>query len=125
MYDADKIIPGLIIFLCLITFPIWYTMTTGKAGYVPEPEIVTEEKQCVESTPYMREKHMDLLEDWRESVVREGNRTYTASDGKEYEISLSTCLSCHSNKIEFCDQHHNYAGVEPSCWDCHIVPEGD
>jgi len=126
MYDANKIITGLIIFLCVITFPVWYGVTSGKAAYVPELKIVTEEKQCVESTQYMRDKHMDLLNDWRESVVRDGTRTYVASDGKEYNISLTeTCLDCHSNKAEFCDQCHDYVGVKPDCWECHIVPEGD
>jgi len=126
MYDADKIIIGLIIFFCLMTFPIWYTAVSGKAGYTPEPKIVTEERECIEATQYMRDKHMDLLNDWRESVVREGTRTYVASDGREYNISLTgTCMDCHSNKAEFCDQCHNYVGVKPDCWDCHNPPGGD
>jgi len=126
MYDANKIITGLLIFLGLITFPIWYALASAKAAQVPQPAIATSEKQCIESTEYMRENHMKLLERWRESVVRDGVRVYTASDGKEYEMSLtSTCLRCHSNKAEFCDQCHNYVGVTPNCWECHNVPEGD
>ncbi|MDI6815055.1 MAG: sulfate reduction electron transfer complex DsrMKJOP subunit DsrJ [Dehalococcoidales bacterium] len=126
MYDADKIIPGLIIFFCLITFPIWYSAASGKATYVPKPEIVTEEKQCIEPRQYMRCEHMALLNCWRESVVHQGIRTYVASDGKEYNISLiGTCLGCHSNKAEFCDKCHNYVGVKPNCWDCHTPPKRD
>ena len=126
MYDANKIIPGLIIFFCLMTFPVWYSTASGKIAYTPEPEIVTEEKQCIEATQYMRDKHMDLLTDWRESVVRQGTRTYIASDGQEYDISLTgTCMDCHPNKAEFCDQCHDYVGVKPKCWDCHIAPEED
>ena len=126
MFDAAKIILGLVIFFCLLTSPIWYSMVSGKAGYVPELEIVTEEKQCIEETQYMRDKHMDLLNDWRESVVRQGNRTYIAGDGREYNISLTgTCMDCHSNKVEFCDRCHTYVEVRPDCWDCHISPEGD
>ena len=126
MYDADKIIPGLIIFFCLISFPIWYTTVSGKVAYAPEPEIVTEEKQCIEATQYMRDKHMDLLNEWRETVTREGIRTYIASDGREYNVSLTgTCMDCHSNKAEFCDQCHDYVGVKPNCWDCHNPPQGD
>ncbi len=72
----------------------------------------------------MRANHMRLLNDWRDLVVREGERTYTAADGKVYEISLTgTCLKCHSNKETFCDRCHDYAGVTPSCWNCHIIPE--
>ena len=126
MYDANKIIPGIIIFFGLMTLPIWYSVAGGNADYVPEPEIVTEEKQCVEPAEYMRESHVDLLYEWRESAVREGNRTYMTSDGRNYEISLTgTCMSCHSNKDRFCDQCHFYAGVKPGCWNCHNPPEGE
>ena len=126
MYDARKIIFGLVIFLFLVTFPVWYVLANESAASVPELEIVTEEENCVESVPYMRAKHMDLLNDWRQSVVREGDRTYISSSGREYNKSLTgTCLDCHSNKAEFCDKCHDYAGVKPSCWGCHIVPEGD
>ena len=39
-------------------------------------------------------------------------------------MSLSqSCLGCHSNKEQFCDACHNYAGVKPNCWSCHIVPK--
>lgn len=126
MYDANKIITGLIIFFCLITSPIWYSVASGKATYVPEPKIVTEERQCVEPMQYMRDKHMDLLNDWKESVVREGIRTYVASDGREYNTSLTgTCLKCHPNKAEFCDRCHSYVGIKPNCWNCHNLPKED
>jgi hypothetical protein len=124
MYDAGKIIPGLVIFGILLTSPIWYSAATGGISRVPEPEIAANETQCVESADYMRQNHMHLLEQWRQMVVRDGEHTYVASDGQEYEISLTdTCLKCHSNKEEFCDQCHDYAGVKPNCWDCHNVPE--
>ena len=126
MYNARRIIPGLIIFLGLMAAGIWYNVATGKAGHVPELDVTTKEKQCVESPEYMRAKHMDLLSDWKESAVREGNRTHVATDGKEYSISLSgTCLDCHSSKAGFCDRCHNYMGVKPSCWACHTPPEVD
>ncbi len=121
MYDASKIIPGAIIFLLVLTSPALYMVASGQADYVPQPEIVSSEKQCIEQTEYMTENHMKLLDEWRDKSVREGIKTYVASDGKEYEISLSgTCLDCHSNKPEFCDQCHDYAGIAPYCWDCHI-----
>ena len=126
MYDADKIIPGLIMFLCVITFPVWYSLANGGAANLPKPKIVTEEEQCIEAAQYMRTKHMDLLLSWRETVVREGVRTYTASEGKEYDMSLTdTCMECHLNKADFCDQCHNSVGVKPNCWDCHNLPEED
>jgi hypothetical protein len=126
MYDASKIIPGLVIFGVLITSPIWYSLAKGQINHVPEPEILPGETQCVESASYMADNHMHLLDKWRQMVVRDGEDTYVATDGKEYDISLTgTCLQCHSNKEEFCDRCHDYAAVTPNCWDCHNVPEGN
>ena len=99
-------------------------MASGKVDYVPEPEIVTAEKQCVEPTQYMIDNHPDLLDEWRTSVVREDTRIYVASDSQEYDISLTrTCLGCHSNKAQFCDKCHDYVAVVPDCWTCHNIPE--
>ena len=126
MYDKEKIIPGLLIFVALATFPIWYSSAFGKAGDTPQlkypdPAIAT---KCVEPKEVMRASHMQVLFDWRETVVREGNRVYRASDGQEYNMSLTgECMSCHSNKAEFCDQCHNYLKVNPYCWDCHVIPK--
>jgi len=128
MYDAGKIIPGVVIFLGLVTFPMWFGH--GKSALPPELPIDTPairqmvEKRCLEATSYMKANHMELLDSWRNEVVREGNRIYLASDGKKYEMSLShTCLNCHSNKDQFCDRCHNYEGVKPTCWNCHVAPK--
>jgi hypothetical protein len=124
MHDAAKILTGLIIFLALLTSPFWYNAAVGRASYVPETKIITQEKQCVAPTDYMRSDHMDLLDEWRDRVVRDGERLYTSFNGKEYVMSLSsTCMDCHSNKSEFCDSCHDYSGVQPYCWDCHVEPE--
>ena len=124
MYDKSKIIPGLIIFLCLATCPLWYNTVSGKSGYVPKPEIPAGKKECVESKAYIRVYHKDLLEGWKESVVRKGVRIYTASNKKTYTMDLNrTCMSCHQDKTKFCDQCHDYAGVTNKCWDCHIYPK--
>jgi hypothetical protein len=124
MQDAGKIIAGAVIFLGLVTSPLWYGMATGKSRYVPDPKIVTQEKQCVEPKQVMRDRHMDIVYSWRDKVVREGKTTYVSSDGRSFEMSLTrTCLRCHTNKAEFCDKCHDYAGVKPYCWDCHVVPK--
>ncbi len=123
MHNGGKIIIGLAIFAILLTFPVWYSAISGKANYVPAPQIVTTEEQCVESKQHMRDDHMGLLDDWRLSVVRDGDRTYVATDGKQYEKNLvGTCMKCHDNKKDFCDQCHDYVGIEPDCWDCHNEP---
>jgi len=124
MYDGGKIVAGLVIFLAVVTSPIWYNVVTGKAGYKPEPKIVGQEKECMAPKEWMRAMHMTLLNDWRDSVVRQGNRVYVASNGKAYTMSLSnTCMQCHPSKLEFCDQCHNYTSVKPYCWDCHVEPK--
>jgi len=124
MYDAVKIIAGLIVFLILVTFPVWYNVFGGNTANEPDLKIITDAKLCVEPTDYMKNNHMNLLNDWRDKVVRGGVRYTIAQDGNRYEMSLSnTCMSCHSNKADFCDQCHNYLSVDPYCWDCHIEPK--
>ena len=129
MYDGWKIIVGLIIFVGIATFPFLYDV--GKASIPPpDPKIDTPEiqkmavKKCVESKSFMKAEHMVMINDWRDAVVREGNRLYTSTDGQQYAMSLqNTCMKCHSNKTKFCDECHNYVGVKPYCWDCHIAPK--
>jgi hypothetical protein len=124
MYDGGKIVAGLVLFLAVVTSPIWYNVVTGKADYKPELKIVTQERDCVESKEWMAAMHMTLLDDWRDTVAREGKRTYVATNGKTYNMSLqNTCMQCHPNKSEFCDRCHNYASVSPYCWDCHVEPK--
>lgn len=130
MYNGGRILVGVCIFLVLVTFPFWNAI--GRSTAAPELDLDTpviqqlSEKKCVEPAAVMRENHMQLLDDWRNQVVREGNRFYTAADGTEYQMSLqNTCLSCHSNKADFCDQCHDYAGITPDCWTCHLEPEGN
>lgn len=143
MYNARPILAGLAIFLGLITFPFWYGM--GKAAPAPEPNLDTpaiqqlQERECIEATAEMRARHMQLLNDWRNRVVRDSNRVYVARNGKKYDMSLqNTCLKCHANQAppgqnlqvqapssqaQFCDTCHSYAGVKPDCWTCHIAPK--
>ena len=130
MYNKGKIIIGLVIFAVLFASPFLYgfgSRIIGKSEPPPEPELsakAKEAKNCVEAKEYMVESHMQMLNEWRDEAVRNGNRIYVASDGKEYRVSLqNTCMECHSNKSKFCDQCHTYAGVDPFCWECHIQPE--
>ena len=124
MYDAEKVIVGIIVFLVLITFPVWYNVASGKGAAAPELKIGTTETECVESTEFMKASHMQLLDSWRNSVVRDGNRLYASEKGKQFEMSLSrTCLNCHSEKENFCDRCHSYASVSPNCWACHVNPK--
>ena len=123
MYDTPKVLLGLVIFFVLITFPIWYNTAGGTADYVPVLEKAVKGTTCVADTTYMKTSHMDLLNQWRDEVVRYNQRVYVAPDGTEYNKSLThTCLDCHADKEQFCDKCHNYLKVDPYCWDCHVVP---
>lgn len=72
-----------------------------------------------------RTEHMELLDDWRDEVVREGKRLRLgmhAGDARATKSLSNTCLDCHTNQAEFCDRCHDNAGVAPYCWDCHVDP---
>jgi hypothetical protein len=130
IYDLNKVAIGLVIFVVIFTIAFWKNL--GKAIPPPKPQLNTpailklpeKERKCVEDLQTMRERHMRLLIDWRDQVVRNGDRTYTNSEGKKFLVSLSnTCMECHSNKTQFCDQCHNYVSVVPNCWGCHQTKE--
>mgnify|MGYP000386114552 CR=1 FL=1 len=134
MYDRGKITAGLVVFVVLATLPVWYNLASGSstrpAAQAPPPAGV----HCVESVEFMRASHMRLLNDWRNSVVRQGIREYSSRTyGETYRMSLThTCLKCHAmqpqsataerTQLLSCRQCHRYAGVNLYCWDCHIDP---
>jgi len=123
MRDRPVILGGLALFLALATWPVWRALASAPA---PPPKLARPigASRCVAPTEFMRTSHMKLLEQWRDRVVRDGVRTYSDSDGRVVTMSLSgTCLgACHTDKSKFCDRCHDYAGVKPACWDCHVVP---
>ncbi len=123
MYDKGKIIIGLVIFVILVSFPFWFHI--GQASYEPpDLQLPEEEEDCIEPTQWMRDNHMELLDVWRDKVVREVKPIYVSSTGEKMEISLQkTCMDCHTSKEKFCDRCHNKASVSPYCWDCHVAPE--
>ena len=111
----------------LVCLPIlWHAAALGTEAEQPKLQLPAQAKECVAPLPYMRAAHMQLLIEWREDVVREGVRQIHATNGKSYDVSLTrTCLGeCHTNRAEFCDRCHAYAGVStPYCWDCHNNPQ--
>jgi len=130
LYHGKYIIPGLVAFLVVVTFPLWYGVVSGGPTFesLPNPEGL----ECIESRDYMRANHMRLLTDWRDEVVREGDRIYTAQNGAQHEKSLTkNCMSCHGEVDEdgesaspatYCLDCHDYVGVKTYCWDCHVDP---
>ena len=135
LYDGGKIIAGLLIFVGLFILPFYFNI--GKVNAKPELKLDTPaiqqwekqygKKECVESKEYMRAEHMQLLNNWRDAVVRESTRGYISdTNHKRFNMSLQNgCMHCHSNKKKFCDECHTYMAVKPFCWDCHIAPKED
>jgi hypothetical protein len=127
MKDRGIILAGMLLFFGLISFPVWFNFASGKTAYRPDIVVKTKsvpgKDKCVMPVEYMRTSHMTLLNEWRTAAVRNGDRIFTAADGRQFQRSLTgTCLDCHSNKSAFCDRCHDYAAVKPSCWDCHVAP---
>jgi len=133
LYDVGKIFIGILVFAAIAAFPFYYNI--GRVNAKPEPKFDTPaiqewekqygKKECVESKEFMRAEHMQLLNNWRDSVVRQDNRGYLSDTShKRFNMSLQNgCMNCHSNKKKFCDECHTYMSVTPYCWDCHIPPK--
>ena len=123
MSDKPKILLGIAIFLALILFPIWYSAASGGTGEMPELNVGTDEPECVRDKAWMRANHMDLLDEWRDEVVRGDGPAFFEFKGQQTEKSLSrTCMSCHTDYAGFCQRCHDYMSVTPYCWDCHNKP---
>ena len=111
---------ALALFLLLATYPIWKIQDPD---FFPKVSMETKGDQCVAPADYMRENHMKLLEEWRDSVVRDGDRFHIMPNGTKVEKSLTkTCLGCHVSKKQFCEECHTFASVKPYCWECHLIP---
>lgn len=121
MYNKGTIIAGLAVFVALVTFPIWFNALD--AGPMPELELPPG-GECVLPVNEMKASHMQLLNEWRDDVLRDADRVMVTVDGKEYRKGLQlTCMQCHTSKEKFCDKCHEYASVKPTCWGCHLTPE--
>ena len=127
--SKNMIMTGLIVFILAVLTPFWFNMVTTTEA-APKPELVgpaKDAKKCVLDKYDMRANHMSLLDEWRDSVVRDADRKYEAGNGRKFNMSLSTgeasCLGCHEDKAKFCDKCHDYSSVRPYCWDCHTDPK--
>ena len=127
--SKNAIIAGLVVFVVAALFPFWFNLG-GSDTAAPKPELSEKAKaakKCVLEKYDMRANHMSLLDEWRDSVVRDADRMYEAANGEKFQMSLSTgdnsCIGCHTDKEKFCDKCHDYASVDPYCWECHTNPK--
>ncbi len=122
MGDRKWIYTGLGLFLAIALLPVWLGMTSGTER-TPPVLVLPDSGSCIEDTTFMIPNHPALLSDWRTRVVRDGERDFTASDGHVYTMSLTgTCMNCHDSRATFCQRCHDYANVQPTCWNCHVEP---
>ena len=126
LYHAKYILPALGVFLVGVTVPIWHGLAERGPGFQEPPNPKGE--RCIESKTFMCEQHMRLLLRWRDEVVRDNDRIYTATDGRKWQKSLKTCMGCHGHTdaqgkpttaAVACNQCHGYVNAKLDCWNCH------
>jgi len=114
----------LVIFAAISLFAAFYLFRNGEAETPQKPLArvsVVDSTKCIAPKEFMRANHMQVLQGWERSVVRDGDRVHIASNGSRFQKSLGTCLGCHNNRL-FCYNCHSYANVKPKCWNCHLSP---
>ena len=128
--NKRNIVIGIVVFILVVTTPLWLNIGRGADAAAPEMSYDTtaikamgDDAHCIYDAEYMRTHHMEILAQWKEQAIRDGNREFVAPDGTKYEVSLqNTCLECHSNYEDFCKKCHDYNDVTPNCWTCHVEP---
>jgi len=122
-----KSIIAFIVFLVVLTLPFIVSAASGKVGSAPEkPDFTNGQLELPDyskgrvctinpDNDYVIANHPLVLKEERVNAVRLGARN------KDY--SIKECFKCHQKKENFCDKCHDYAGVQPGCFDgtggCH------
>ena len=70
MHDKGMVFTILFVFLALVAFPFWYGAASGAGEERLAPEKPDGER-CVAAKDYMTAAHMELLNEWRDRVVRD------------------------------------------------------
>lgn len=137
IYESQYVIPGLIVFLAIATFPFWARFVMGGQAAYPYSKESPAGRQCLLEKSQMRSDHMQMLVEWRDEVVRDGDRTPQETlDGVVVEKSLTNgCMKCHAKEdvtidgveyksvATYCLDCHDYVGVDAYCWECHVDPK--
>jgi len=108
------------IFAVVILLPIGLSAFGLHIPSPPEmPEVFLEPvdqkwENCIRDSTEMRFRHMEVLKEIRDKVIRLGIRD---------EVTLAGCGTCHINRERFCDRCHAEASVTLDCFGCHYYPE--
>jgi len=68
MSDKPIIAGGVLVFVGLVTLPLWHGVLATEEIARPELELPEDQSNCIEDTEYMRARHEDLLNEWRNIV---------------------------------------------------------
>lgn len=109
---------AVLVFVVIILAPFGYSLvrpvlTRGSAAddvFIDLPD----SGECVRDTEYMRFRHMDLLKQTREDVIRSGVRG---------DVTLNGCRDCHTYRGQFCNKCHDAVTLNVDCFGCHYYPE--
>ncbi len=107
----------------------WILLWAGQAApELPDTAAAAETGSCVLPGPEMRVRHMDVLFEVRDEVVRDGRRNA--------EWALHGCIECHAvadaagvpvghdDPRHFCRSCHDQTAVAADCFSCHrATPE--
>jgi hypothetical protein len=111
--SAKKMI---LIAVVIVLLPFGLSLAGTVFGGGEEPFLVMPDekhKACVRDTETMRLRHMYILKEIRDEVIRDGIRG---------DLKLETCAECHTSRAEFCDRCHHHVNLEPDCFGCHYYP---
>jgi hypothetical protein len=129
MYNGGKIIAGLIIGIGLLLSP--FILNVGKASKAPELELTPRAKAakvCVAPTAYMRRWHMQLLDEWRQSAVRDDDWYYSTKEDDWWNLRFDMGLLDRWRYLVAGDEGEKqdqqpgkiyYKSLEVTCMDCH------
>jgi len=115
--DAWKVAIGIVVFLGFFTFPIWYNLAVADPLESDLP-VRPDTQNCI-LTQSEKLIHMQILDQWRDEVVRDGQRFRPDVHGAlENRSFTKTCLSsgCHQH---YEDVPRPDGSTVPACWRCH------
>ena len=119
MSDRGWILGGLAVVLAIVLVPFWGNLAVRAGARGPGLAVPVHQTACVLPADTVAASHARLLLQWMKTGVRENHHTFTAFNGKTYQINVNTCLSCHTSAT-FCNKCHSYVGeAQPTCWHCH------
>ena len=76
MSEKVTIIGGVVIFLALMTFPIWYTKVAGEDTSPPDLELPQDGSRCIEDNEEMIQNHMAMIEQFPHRVQKGFQREF-------------------------------------------------